>query len=220
MTHSEIRSVIFDLDGVLIDSLGVMEVAYHSACRAVLRNQSYPPFSEYCKYLGRSLPEIIRILELPYEICDSYVMVSYELIDTIQMYTGVQTMLRALQRQGIPMCVATGKDRERTLVILRNLGILDFFDIVMCSEQVCNPKPAPDMANHIIQTLNWSPANTLFVGDAEADILCGKAAGTQTALAIWGNPDKTALRHQTTYRLGAPKDLLDLALAPLLIETK
>ena len=58
MAYSEVRSVIFDLDGVLIDSLGVMEVTYHSACRAILRGQNYPPFSEYCKYLGRSLQGI------------------------------------------------------------------------------------------------------------------------------------------------------------------
>lgn len=220
MAPTDIKSIIFDLDGVLIDSLGIMEIAYHTACRAVLRGQSYPPFSEYCKYLGRSLPEIIRILNLPREICDSYVMVSYELIDEIEMYSGVLAMLKSLKERGIPMCVATGKDRQRTLMILRNLSILDFFDIVMCSDQVRNPKPAPDMANHIITTLKWSPATTLFVGDAEADILCGHAAGTQTALALWGKPDKTALRQETTYRLPHPEDLLDIVKAPLLSGTK
>ena len=220
MAYSEVRSVIFDLDGVLIDSLGVMEVAYHSACRAILRGQNYPPFFEYCKYLGRSLSEIIRILKLPHEICHNYEVVSYKLINNIQMHSGVYAMLSTLRGRSIPMCVATGKDRERTLVILRNLGILDFFDIVMCSDQVRNPKPAPDMANHIINKLNWSPDTTLFVGDSEADILCGQAAGTQTALALWAKPVNAAMRYETTYRINRPEDLLDIALAPFLIESK
>ncbi|WP_020405415.1 HAD-IA family hydrolase [Hahella ganghwensis] len=209
MEIKPISAVIFDLDGVIIDSMKVMEFAYHSACEEVLKGQPYPPFSEYCRYLGRSLPEILRILDLPQEIRPAFIECSYQNIHRIPVYDGVGELLSVLWENKIPMAIATGKEYERTMTILRDKSIAHYFDMVLCSDKVPRPKPSPDMANIIIEKLNLTPENCVFVGDAAADMLCGKGAGTQTALAMWGKPDASALAESSDYRLKTPLDLLN-----------
>lgn len=210
MNTKPISGVIFDLDGVIIDSIKVTEIAYRSACEEVLKGKPYPPFSEYYRYMGRSLIEILGILELPVEIRQAFIECSYRYIDQIQVFNGILEMLTVLQTNGIPMAIATGKEHARTMVILRNMKIDHFFDIVLCSDKVIQPKPSPVMANIILDHLSLRADHCVFVGDAAADLQCGKAAGTMTALAMWGSPDPTALAEYADFRLHTPLELLNL----------
>ncbi|CAK2439981.1 phosphoglycolate phosphatase [Vibrio crassostreae] len=203
-------SVIFDLDGVLINSMEVMKNAYIESCRQVLKGEIFPPFSEYCKYLGRSLPEILRIMGLPQEIRPVFIEQSYQQMAKIKMFDGIREVLAILHEKQIPMAIATGKEFDRTRAILKHLGIYHYFSKVVCSDRVSKPKPSPEMANIIIDELGLTAQQCLFVGDAAADIQCGKQAGTQTALALWGDPDVTVLNETADYRLNDPLELLEL----------
>lgn len=212
MPKRTLSAVIFDLDGTLIDSKEVMRRAYFTAHDEVLGTQcSAPPFSEYCKYLGCSFPEIMRRLGLPAEAMHRvFVRESTRMLDEIRLFDGVTKLLQQLDDLGIPMAIATGKDQARTLRILDHLGITGRFSMVVGSDAVARPKPAPDMALAIAAGLQLDPATTLFVGDAVADLQCGQAAGMVSGLATWDAPSEEVLRHPVDLVLAHPSQILPL----------
>lgn len=210
MNNSSIGAVIFDLDGTLIDSKDVMRAAYYQSFDEVVGNGSAPPFSEYCQHLGRSFPEIMRRMGLPLEMHPVFVRESVRNMHKIRLFDGVGTLLHELARRGVPMAIATGKDQARTCAILDSLGLADCFAMVVGSDKVSEPKPAPHMALMIARQLHLDCATTLFVGDAIADLQCGQRAGMQTALATWDCPSEEAMRHPADFRLNHPQDILPL----------
>jgi AHBA synthesis associated protein len=102
------RAVIFDLDGVLVDSFGVMRQAFTIAYAEVV-GPGEPPFEEYERHLGRYFPDIMRIMNLPLEMEGPFVRESYRLAHEVVLFDGVGEMLRTLRARGYGLAVATGK---------------------------------------------------------------------------------------------------------------
>lgn len=206
----DIEGVIFDFDGVLIDSERIMYLSYINSFKQFLPNETPPPFSEYCKYLGQRLSDIIAKLGLPPGMEEAFIAETYNNMGEIQIFDGVKEMLKSLKVKGVPMAIATGKDSIRTHAILKDLKIDEYFDVVMCSDIVENPKPAPDMANIILEKFNLQADKVVFVGDAIADIKCGTSAGTKTAIAAWGDPHESVYSVEYDFKLETPSDLFSL----------
>lgn len=204
-----LSAVIFDLDGTLIDSKDVMRRAYMTAHAEVFGStRAAPPFSEYCKYLGCSFPEIMRRLGLPAEpMYEVFARESTRLIGDIRMFDGVSEMLGHLYGSGVPMAIATGKFEKRTRQILDHLGISRYFAVVIGSDMVSRPKPAPDMALMIAERMHLDPSKTLFVGDAVADIECGNAAGMVSALAAWDAPTEVVRQQPVKFVFDLPCEI-------------
>lgn len=203
------RAVIFDLDGTLIDSKEVMCVAYLAAHAEIFGLEAEPPpFSDYCKYLGQGFPYIMRQLGLPLQMEPVFVRESARNIHRVSLFPGISALLDELARRGIPMAIATGKSHERAIQLLDHLQIQSYFAAVLGYDDVPHPKPAPDMVLAIVDQLSLNPERTLFVGDAIADIDCGRAAGVITALACWDQPSREALAGGSDLQLCRPVDLL------------
>lgn len=193
VSQQPIKGVVFDLDGVIIDSLPAMEEAYYSACARVL-DFSPPSFSEYKKHLGRSFPEIMRILGLPSDpLHKVFKEESLARIDTVLVFPGIRQVLDDLRAKKVPMTVATGKDTKRAEQILKHLNLDHYFDAVFGSDAVENPKPAPDLLRKSLSAIGVSPQDALFVGDAPSDLEAGLAADLRTVAVLWGRPDREAL---------------------------
>lgn len=208
MSDLRVEAVIFDLDGTLIDSKDVMRAAYMQAYAEVVGDSQPPPFSEYRKHLGRSFPEIMRRMGLPLDMQPVFVRESIRQMHRIALFDGVRSMLEQLSRRGIPMAIATGKDHARTCQILEHLGLSQYFAMVVGSDDVKHPKPAPDMALRIAEALDLDAAETLFVGDAVSDLECGRSAGMRVALATWDDPEREARAFAGAVHLAHPHDLL------------
>jgi AHBA synthesis associated protein len=206
----KISAVIFDLDGTLIDSMDVMQHAYVTAYHEVVGEGEPPPFSEYCRHLGRSFPEIMRRMGLPVAMHPVFVRESVRNMHKIRLYPGVVTLLEELSGSGVPLAIATGKDHARSSNIAAHLQIEKYFRMILGSDQVACPKPAPEMALRIAAELQLNPAHTLLVGDAMADILCGRSAGMYTALATWSGGCADVQRQAADFQLDRPDQILPL----------
>lgn len=203
-------SVIFDLDGVLIDSMGVMQIAYSNACSHVgVLNP--PPFSDFLQHMGKDLKTIIRTLGLPDAVFDVYVAQSIRRIDEIKLFPNIRTILSRLRDEGITMAIATGKEGVRARSILSRLELLDYFDCVLGGDEVKMAKPDPESILTLLETLQSDPDETLFVGDAVADMIAGKKAQVKVAAALWGVESYEALAvWAPDYYLHKPMDLLSV----------
>lgn len=187
-----LAAVVFDLDGVLVDSIAVMRQAFQTAYAEVVGGEQ-PPFEEYRKHLGRYFPDIMRIMGLPAEMQGPFVRESNRLAHQVRVYDGVPAMLGLLRELGVPTAVATGKSGERARALLEQLGLLDRFDVVIGSDEVARPKPAPDIVELALRVLNVAATTAVMVGDAVTDIQSAQAAGVTAAAAVWGEGEESDL---------------------------
>lgn len=97
--------------------------------------------------------------------------------DLSQPYPGVHEALTALHQRRAKLAVVTNKLSGFTEALLSQLGLADYFELVVCGDTTKSPKPAADPALHACAELGIAPAEALFVGDSTTDVGCARAAG-------------------------------------------
>ncbi|MBU8861756.1 HAD-IA family hydrolase [Micromonospora sp. WMMB482] len=203
-----IRAVVFDLDGVIVDSSAVMREAFSIAYAEVV-GDGPAPFDEYNRHMGRYFPDIMRLMGLPLEMEEPFVRESYRMAHLVPLFPGVRETLETLHSRGIRMGIATGKAGPRARSLLDQLGVLGLFGQVIGSDEVARPKPAPDIVLQALDNLDVPPHEAMMVGDAVIDLLSGRDAGATAVATTWHGGDIAAL-------LAAGPDLVVHAPAELL----
>lgn len=186
------RAVIFDLDGVLVDSFDVMRRAFTVAYKEVV-GDGPAPFAEYNQYLGRYFPDIMREMGLPGEMEEPFVRESYRLEHEVKMFTGVRELLSTLHQRGLRMAVATGKSGNRARSLLGHLGVIEYFVQVIGSDEIDNPKPHPDIVFRALEVLGVRADEALMIGDAVTDLTSARGASVTAVAALWGETDESLL---------------------------
>nr|AXL06604.1 phosphoglycolate phosphatase [uncultured bacterium] len=205
------HAVVFDLDGVIVDSFAVMSEAFAIAYAEVV-GDGPAPFEEYRRHLGRYFPDIMRIMALPLEMEEPFVRESYRLADQVKVFDGVLELLLTLRVRGLRLAIATGKSGPRARSLLDKLGLLPFFEHVIGSDEVARPKPAPDIVRHALDLLDVPAEQAIMVGDAPTDLASAQGAGVASAAALWAPPDDAdeLLAAGPDVVLRRPADLLAL----------
>lgn len=172
--------VIFDCDGVLIDSEGL---SYQVLTAALARLGVDIDFDYFCvNYLGRSFPTVARdirttfALELPDGFERDYRAQLLAAFETqLQPTPGVAEAIRAI---GLPVCVATSSSPERVSNSLRIAGLRGLFGPhVYTASEVKNGKPAPDLFLHVARRMGVAPGRCLVIEDSLPGVQAGVAAG-------------------------------------------
>ncbi len=190
------RAVVFDLDGVLVNSIDAMHEAFQRAYNEVAA-PGPAPFSEYVTHLGRHMPDTLQIMGLPADMYPAFVRFSRELVHQVPPCEGAGELLDGLRTAGTALAVATGKAQDRAEHVLGAVGLLGRLDAVVGSDEVARGKPAPDIVLLALDRLGVEPDDAVMVGDSPLDLRAGQAAGTTVAAALWGQ--------------GRPADLLACA---------
>jgi len=178
------RLVLFDLDGVLLDSADNMRQSW-----AVLLQKTglSIPFNDYFSRIGRPFPDIMELLGLGSEAVrleKIYMTASFDFLRAATFFPGTVEILQQLNSNRIKVGVVTSKDRQRTTAVLQQLPCS--FHTVQCPEKAYRGKPAPDYLLLAMAEANCDPADTLFIGDMETDHEAALRAGISYAHASWG----------------------------------
>jgi 2-phosphoglycolate phosphatase, prokaryotic len=204
-----IRLVIFDLDGTLIDS--AEDIALHvGRVYRELKGKDLPA-DEVKKNIGDGARSLLANFFQGQELEDAlerflHYYISEPVIHT-KPYEGVMETLKSLKERGIFLAIATNKPHAITLEVLKRLKMLHYFDEVLGADLLPEKKPSPLPLLEIAKRLEVTPELGLMVGDSENDILAGRRAGMLTAHARWGY--KTP-QSPPDYHLDHPKELLHL----------
>ncbi|MEO5958884.1 MAG: HAD family hydrolase [Opitutaceae bacterium] len=176
------KAVVFDLDGTLIDSLGlVLRAIAHGlepfgamAPADIFAKLGGPPERFLATLLGdaRHVPVARARMEAFHE--ENWRM--------IQPFEGVLDFLAGLQAAGLQLAIWTGRDRVSTGVLLSGLKLDGFFATVLCGDDLASHKPDPEGLREILRRLGVRAHETIFVGDADVDVLGGTACGVETVL--------------------------------------
>ena len=176
--------IIFDCDGVLIDSevisthtlldtLGAhgLNVDIGYVRRTYLGRTISVVKSDYLRLMGRDLAETFE--------ADFLVRLSEVYRRDLTAMAGVPTLLSELR---VPYCMATSSSMDRAMLSLEVTGLLPLFaGKVFFASMVKRGKPAPDLFLHAASTLGAEPKNCLVIEDSEAGLLAGENAG----MTVW-----------------------------------
>ena len=186
-----VEAIVFDFDGVLVDTAEDIAVAGN----AVLRRYGLPPVSldrvrgcigggaeALMRELlsdtqGKTTAEAATLFKAEYASC-------YDV--NTRLYPDVPDTLEHLRTVGVPMAIATNKIEPITRGLIAKLGLERYFHVVIGPESVARRKPDPEAIDLILGRLKVAPARALMIGDTRLDILAGKAAGTLTCGALYG----------------------------------
>lgn len=167
-------ALLFDMDGVLIDSFH----AWLRALNAALRRFDHEPLSEETfrdAYWGHDLYENLRRLDIDDEVGTFCLAVFDDYVDAIELFPATRDVLQQLE--GYPMALVTNTPRGCVDSILTYFDLDGFFDVIVTADDVEHGKPDPEMLLQACTQLTVAPADTVFVGDTESDVKAGQAAG-------------------------------------------
>jgi phosphoglycolate phosphatase len=176
--------VLFDLDGVLLDSKENMRLSWESVRREA---GVTVPFDRYFAEIGRPFGSILDRLDLSdhsVAIEAAFRTASMENIGVLKFYPGVIETLSRLETAGIKFGIVTSKDILRTSAILAMLS--STFSCIQTPDNELRGKPAPDHLLLAMSKVGVDPINTLYVGDMAADHEAAMRAGIDYAHASWG----------------------------------
>lgn len=177
-------AVVFDLDGVLVDSWPVCRWAFERACAEA--GVSPPvPVDGFQGNLGRPIAQVLDLLGLPATIAARFRVLTSEHADRIAPFPGVTVLLSGLARAGARIGVLTGKDRARTDSLLDRTGLGRWVEAVVTPDDA-PPKPDPRALWHVLAHLGAEPGQAMYVGDSAVDLQTANAAGVAAVFARWG----------------------------------
>lgn len=203
--------IIFDLDGVLVDSISVIEKTYSQTCQAI-GLENYPNFEEYKVRFGKDLKTIAKELKMPDSFVAAFAKLSLDLSDHINLYAEIPELLTKLKTfRNLRLSIATGKEGIRARALLKKLKLTKFFDLVLGGDDVGQAKPNPEIILHQIDYFGVQKNRVLFIGDSSVDMLAGKNSGVQYAAALWGYGDlENILSQNPHYLLKNPDEILTI----------
>jgi len=212
-----LKGVIFDMDGVLIDSHPV----HRQAWRRFLATLGRDIHDDQLDFIleGRRREEILRYFlgNLPAETVKEYGQQKDEFFQEnfkdVQLIPGIQPFLETLEAAGMQASIATSASSSRTWGTLQRLKLDNKFVTVVTGDDVTAGKPDPAVYRLAAQRMNLSPDELLVLEDAPCGVQGAKSAGMR-CFGVTSNGRMEALR-----RAGADhiiSNFLDLSIEKLL----
>ncbi|MEU2585406.1 HAD family phosphatase [Streptomyces avermitilis] len=176
-------SVVFDLDGTLVDS----EPNYFEAARHLLAEQGITDFTwaDHEQYVGISTQESLELwkerygIEVPLDGLLADMNRRYLALAraSTPVYPEMRKFVELLAGEGVPMAVASGSSPEAIEAILTGTGLATWLTTVVSADEVAQGKPAPDVFLEAARRLGVSPANCVVLEDAVPGAAAAHAAG-------------------------------------------
>jgi pyrophosphatase PpaX len=206
-------TVLFDLDGTLVDSGAIILASFKHAARTVLARDVE---EEQIAALvgGSNLHDQMRVLSPAHvdELVRVYREHNRPLHDELEAFEGVEGLMETLSGQGRKLGIVTAKGRQTVDLAFAVLSLERYFDAVVTADMTDRHKPDPAPVLKALELLESEPADAAFVGDSPYDIAAGKAAGVFTVAVSWGkiHPEERLLEASADVLVHSPKELLDV----------
>ena len=210
-----IATCLFDLDGTLIDSIGLIMASFRHTMRTHLG--AVPDETRWRAGFGRPLRSQLRAFARDEDEAARMVATYRAYTDAhhdrlLGTYAGIDRGLAALHGAGMRLAVVTSKNRALARRGLDRCGLNHHFEVLVGFDDVTEHKPHPAPVLEALDRLGAAAGGALFVGDSPHDMRAGRAAGVRTAAALWGPFSREALARESPDRwLARPESIAGLA---------
>lgn len=201
-------AVIWDLDGTLLDSYGIIVDSLHQ----IYLEKGIALDKKEIMYdvINESVSFFIKKMEQQYgipfdDLKDRYSIISGAEKLNIKAMAHAKEILEYLKNKGIPSYVFTHRGKT-TVTVLNNIGIASYFKDMVTSLDNFARKPSPDGLNHLIEKHHLDKENTYYIGDRPMDIKCANNAHVKSIMYI---PNQSVAK-ATGKETHVIKDLLDI----------
>ena len=208
--------IIFDWDGTLMDSIGLIVESMHVAGEA----HGFTTTDQAVKdIIGLSLMHGIEILypqasdTQKLAIQQSYAEYYIPNSHRTPFFTPIENMLLTLKQQDKQLAVATGKKRKGLDRVLEASASHHYFTITRCADE-SGSKPDPQMLSDILDYTNQPISQAVFIGDSIYDIQMANRLGMTSIAVNYGTASSSELAaEQPTYQVDTPQELVALLCA-------
>lgn len=214
-----VTSVVFDVDGTLLNSLD----GYCLAASRATERYGYEVTIEHVRHALNSCQPFWDFVIPDDEPKDDERIAELRdatmrhwpdaLAEVVSVLPGIPEALERLRSAGVRLGIYTGSTGE-SFPPLRDAGLLDLFEVIVTANDVERRKPDPEGIVHCIGELGVSAADAAYVGDSRADIRASLAAGVTAIGVLTGAGDSASLAttgaHRVSEHAGGVPGLLDL----------
>ncbi len=185
---------VFDLDGTLVDTIGLIVASYQHAFQTVLGRQEDEVLIR--SWIGQPLARAFRSISPEHadRLCATYL--EWNQANTrrlIRRYAGVETMMAALVEAGVGIAVATSKLKGPAETAVRLSGLAGVVDVLVTMEDTDRHKPDPQPLLHALERLGAQPGQAVYVGDAVVDVQAARNAGMSAIGVTWGAGERDSV---------------------------
>ncbi len=205
------ETVLFDLDGTLIDSGDLILASFRHATQTVL-GRTYPDEVLMANVGGHGIHAQMRLFDE--RRADELVRVYREhnigIYHEVRAFAGIERLLQRLRAQRRALGIVTVKSRPTVDVTFEVLPLRHYFGAVVTGDDTERHKPAPDPLLLALEQLGAGAASAVYVGDSPFDIQAARAAG-MTAVAVgWGriHPRARLEAEEPDLLVDTPEELL------------
>jgi pyrophosphatase PpaX len=208
--NNNINTILFDLDGTLIDTNELIISTYLHTLEKYFPGQYGR--EDVLPFLGPTLhevfgnmdPEKVEEMVLDYR---TFNLANHDAL--VKEFEGVIETVETLKSKGYKLAIVTTKREDVALKGMRLMKLDPFFDVVVAYDHVKKVKPDPEPIMLALEQLNAKPEEAMMVGDNFHDILAGKNAGTKTVGVAWSIKGREYIaKYEPDYILETMPDLL------------
>ena len=189
---TRIKTVLFDLDGTLVDTAPDMAAALDVLCEE--EGQAIIPYEEVRPVVSNGSLALIRLAfgdvteEKRLEHLKQRYLEIYEnnICRDSTPFKGIETVLDHIESRGLNWGVVTNKPGWLTLPLMERLQLKSRAATIVSGDTTANSKPHPDPMHHACSEARSTVDECMYVGDARRDIEAGKNAGMKTLVANYG----------------------------------
>jgi beta-phosphoglucomutase family hydrolase len=174
-------AIIFDMDGTLVATTEADFLAWQRIFKDAGRSLS---FEDYFPLLGKKSHDVVyHVLKLDGEAAENALHAKMKYFEEIVAEKGISLMpnvvvlLRELKSLGIPLALATSSRKLKMELVLDEVDLLEYFDVLVSGEDVTKGKPSPDIFLLTAEKLLVDPAHCVVLEDAVSGVKAAKAAG-------------------------------------------
>jgi phosphoglycolate phosphatase len=184
-----LRLIMFDLDGTLVDTVQDITDALNFALKPYGLNSL--TVEDTIKIVGEGVSRLvekvlpIEKLHLKSDVMNRFLgYYSEHLIDNSKEYPYIKETLENLT--GCKKAVISNKREDLSKKLLEELGLSEYFDLIIGSDTAGERKPSPVPVLYVVAKLGLSPEESVIVGDSNYDMEAGKRAGVRTIAVTYG----------------------------------
>ena len=178
--------IIFDIDGTLTATNELIFATFNHVTEKYLET-TYTP-KEITSLFGPTEKTILKNMmsdNFDEAMKDYHTFYESNHNDLAEAYDGIIHLIKSLHKNDIRLSIYTGKGRRSSEITLTEIGIIDYFDMIVTGDDIIGHKPSPEGIEKFIEKFKIPRDRILMVGDAPADIKAARATGIKIASVLW-----------------------------------